>query len=78
MALIALKRSHIIAAAAMTALVAACATSSGQAAPLIAGPAPVPAPETGPITYATSGHAGMDTWRAAFSENGYWIGIEKK
>ena len=50
MALIALKRSHIIAAAAMTALVAACATSSGQAAPPIAGPAPVPAPETGPIT----------------------------
>ena len=77
MALIALKRSHIFAAAAMTALVAACATSSGQAAPPIAGPAPVPAPETGPITYASSGHAGMDTWRAAFSEKALAAGHDR-
>lgn len=77
MALIALKRSHIIAAAAMTALVAACATSSGQAAPPIAGPAPVPAPETGPITYASSGHAGMDAWRAAFSEKALAAGHDR-
>ena len=29
---------------------------------------PAPAPETGPISYTPSGHAGMDNWRAAFSE----------
>lgn len=78
MARIALKRSHIIATAAMTALVAACATSSGQAAPPVAGPAPVPAPETGPINYASSGHAGMDTWRAAFSEKALAAGHDRE
>ena len=77
MAQIALRRSHIIAAAAMTALVASCAHSPGQAAPPPIA-APVPAPETGAITYASSGHAGMDIWRVAFSEKALAAGHDRE
>ena len=71
----ALRRSHIVAAAAMTALVAACAHTPGQAAPP---PIAAPAPETGPITYAPSGHVGMDTWRTAFSAKALAAGHDRE
>lgn len=74
MAQFALRRSHIVAAAAMTALVASCAHSQGQTAPP---PIAAPAPETGPISYAPSGHAGMDAWRVAFSEKALAAGHDR-
>jgi lytic murein transglycosylase len=62
-------RKHLLVAAALSTLIASCAT----------GPTPLPFPtvppittppvtQTGAISYKTSGHGEMDVWRADFSE----------
>lgn len=38
---------------------------------------PSPAPETGPITYRSSGHAGMDAWRDDFSARAMAAGHDR-
>lgn len=38
---------------------------------------PSPAPETGPITYRSSGHAGMDAWRDDFSARAMAAGNDR-
>lgn len=40
-------------------------------------PPPVSAPETGLIAYTSSGHAGMDTWRADFSQRAIAAGHDR-
>ena len=67
MAKLALRRSHMLAAAALAGLLASCANGP-QATPVPpVNPPASPAPETGPISYAPSGNAEMDAWRADFS-----------
>ncbi|MAN45174.1 MAG: lytic murein transglycosylase [Alphaproteobacteria bacterium] len=76
MAQFALRRSHIIAAASLTALLASCAHSPQPPAPSQP-PVTSPAPETGPISYESSGHAGMDAWRKDFSARALAAGHDR-
>lgn len=73
---LALRRSHVIAAAGLTCLLASCAHSPQP--PQQQPPVAAPAPETGPISYTSSGHAGMDTWRADFSARALAAGHDRE
>ena len=79
MATYALKRSHMLAAAAMAGLLASCAAGP-QPVPNPHPPVntPVPDPETGPISYESSGHAEMDSWRDTFSAKALSAGHDRE
>jgi len=75
MARYALRRSHLFAAAALTALLASCANGPQPVTPPTT---PIPAPQTGPITYMPSGHTDMDSWRATFSQKALAAGYDRE
>ncbi len=70
-------RSKWMATAALCGLVASCANGP----PTVPSPKPPvgqpPAPETGPISYQTSGHAAMDAWRDDFSSRAMAAGHDR-
>ncbi|MFN7179906.1 lytic murein transglycosylase [Hyphomonas sp.] len=71
-------RSKWMATAAICGLLASCA--NGPPLPPSPKPGPVvtaPVPETGPIQYASSGHAAMDTWRKDFSARAIAAGHDR-
>ena len=69
-------RSKWMATAAICGLLASCA--AGPPLPPSQKPGPVvTAPETGPIQYTSSGHAGMDAWRADFSARAIGAGHDR-
>jgi len=70
-------RSKWMIAAAVCGLLASCANGP-PTAPSPKPPAGQPAAqETGPISYASSGHAGMDAWRADFSDRAMAAGHDR-
>jgi membrane-bound lytic murein transglycosylase B len=70
-------RTQWLAAAALTGLLASCAAGPHAVKPPVTGNPPVVAPQTGPISYKSSGHAGMDAWRADFSNRALEAGHDR-
>ena len=70
-------RTQWLAAAALTGLLASCAAGPHAVKPPATGNPPVIAPQTGPITYKSSGHAEMDAWRADFSNRALEAGHDR-
>ena len=77
MARFVLTRSRIAASAALVSLLAACANGPQPQTGPVSPPA-APAPETGPIVYESSGHAGMDAWRVDFSARALAAGHDRE
>lgn len=73
-----LARTQLLAAAALTGLLASCAAGPQPSKPPVTGSTPVEAPETGPIKYASSGHAAMDLWRNDFSNRAMAAGHDRE
>jgi membrane-bound lytic murein transglycosylase B len=76
----AIARSHIAGAAILAGLLVSCAHAP-QAAPGTPASPPVstgqPAPQTGPISYNSSGNRDMDEWRADFSARALAAGHDR-
>ena len=70
-------RTQWLAAAALTGLLASCAAGPHAVKPPVTGNPPVIAPQTGPISYKSSGHAEMDAWRADFSNRALEAGHDR-
>lgn len=74
----ALRRTHILAAAATAGLLASCAAGPQPLPqPVPQPPVESPAPETGPISYTSSGHVEMDIWRKDFSARAIAAGHDR-
>lgn len=69
-----LSRSRWMLTAAVCGLLASCANGPPTTPSPKPGVEQPPAPETGPIRYQTSGHAGMDAWRDDFSNRAMGAG----
>ena len=80
----AIARSHIAGAAILAGLLVSCAHSP-QASPGTPAPPPPatsqppgqPAPDTGPISYKSTGNSDMDAWRADFSARAIAAGHDR-
>lgn len=78
MAKLALRRSHMLAVAALAGLLASCANGPQASSRPPVGAQPAPSQETGAIVYASSGHADMDAWRADFSARALAAGHDRE